>query len=358
MSSQRVVHNVAHKLEKCESLPCFASLSLNDSRVTEEALPQTQPIEAPKRDASGVVKMYTQQKHNQNIAEVENRNRTSSWTNFYDESVRPEKRKHKPYSDSWPPNVHNNKMVPHFLRSDEDPSKDWARLKGGCPDTMQLALGNAEMQKWIDDLKKPDDNDKHKEEKMEHYLALRDTYKLAKGDATPDNLQAFKKALHMRSVTNLPAPPGFLKYTYLRNLQVNSSPIPSDNKYFENKFFGPKWEDWKEATQNESQMCLMREANSTRDAWDKFLGIYDQDPNKIRKKKLNDQPQEQVPDNQPQQTPPSGENGEQRDDDDIVNGFWRGGAAEPQEEIPAEPQENVKVDEQDIFDLMESLNNA
>ena len=408
MSSQRVAHDVAHNIDKCDELPCFASLSLNERCVTTEALPQTQPIEAFKRDANGMpiddegrplelfkrgadgmpINAYTQKKHDENLAEIQKRNTESFWLNFYDENVRPEKRNQADHKGRWPPNPDKNGLIPHFMRRDQDPTKNWAYLKEGCPDTMELALGNPEMQKWIDALG-PKDGDKLKEEKMKHNEALRRTYELAKNNATPDNLEAFREALHMDTVKDLPAPPGFLHYTYLRNLEVMVSAMPSGNKFFENKYFGPEWEDWREATQNNQLRCNMKDANSPRDAWDKFLGIYRQDPNKERKtKKTKVQPQEpagEIPNNQPKQTPSSSGNGEQGDADRLVDGFFATGPpssppkqqqllpdvgplaplpqqdlpqndpAKPQEDLPAEPKGSVTINPDDILKLLREL---
>lgn len=372
MSSARSVHDVAQQMENSDNLPCFASLSLNERPVTKGILPRTQSIEV-KRDALGNEiprKKYTQQKHDENVQTMKDKNRDSLWSDFYSEDVRPEKRKNDAYQDKWPPNPLTNGMVPHFL------TKSWINEKGGCPDSIEQALDMPEMNKWV-----KTQND-----------TIKQTYNKAKSDATKENLEAFRDALRALSTAGgakgLPLPPGFVHYTYIRNLEINVSDMPS--KFFENKYFGPEWKQWNEAIKMNSDYCDMKDANSTRDAWERFFGIFLQEENKRKrgKNKGNEAQQaaEQIHDNQ-QPQPPSGKN-DKDDDDRLVNSFFaqspqaspnpppnanellnslgplpppaeqdplQNKPPEPKQGMPPEPKGNVPITQDDILNLLQQL---
>ena len=363
MSSQRVVHDVAQQMENSDNLPCFSSLSLNERTVTKGLLPKTQSIEAPKRDSNGniIPNLYTQQKHDENMKDIKTRNAKSLWSDFYDENVRPENVKNDGSQNKWPPNIQTNGMIPHFLQS------DWAEKKGACPVSIKEALDTTEMKEWV----------------TQQDEAIKSAYELARNEATTNNLIQFRVALVTKTVKGLPIPPGFVHYTYMRKLTVGVSNMPT--KFLENKYFGPKWEDWIEATNANGQHCEMRNASSTRDAWTKFLGVYQQDQNvrnrKVVKNAPGQQPEEEIYNSPPQQTPSNSGNEKGGDDDDkVVDGFFAQSPSSPPNsndllkdlgplappaqqdppqndelDIPPAPKGDVPINQDDILNLLNQL---
>ena len=198
---------------------------------------------------------------------MEKLNRDSLWYNFYDENVHPEDRK-KGEGVKWPPDF------PHFLRD------EWT---GKCPESLEKALDFPEMNAWVDGQSQ----------------AIKDAYENAKRDASKDNLLKLWNAMHFKTLFNLPIPPGFLRYTYVRKLEFGKQ-LGDKPKYFETKYFGPQWKEWNDATKANAKSCDVQEAKSPREAWDKFLGIYIQDPCKQGKKNKKDCAQGQQPAEQTQ----------------------------------------------------------